>query len=55
MDTLTSEMSTTRDQIEQRVNGGLGVNEPNIRVQTSNGQPRITVELPDSSGYEGML
>ena len=25
-DTLTSEMSTTRDQIEQRVNGGLGVN-----------------------------
>ncbi len=45
-DTLTSEMSTTRDQIEQRVNGGLGVNEPNIRVQTSNGQPRIAVELP---------
>ena len=45
-DTRTSEMSTTRDQIEQRVNGGLGVNEPNIRVQTSNGQPRIAVELP---------
>jgi preprotein translocase subunit SecD len=46
MDTLTSEMSTTRDQIERRVNGGLGVNEPNIRVQTSNGQPRIAVKLP---------
>jgi preprotein translocase subunit SecD len=44
--TLTSEMSATRDQIEQRVNGGLGINEPSIRVQTSNGQPRISVELP---------
>ena len=45
-DTLNSEINATRDQIEQRVNGGLGVNEPNIRVQTSNGLPRIAVELP---------
>ncbi|HET9921842.1 MAG TPA: protein translocase subunit SecD [Ktedonobacteraceae bacterium] len=43
---LNSEISATRDQIEQRVNGGLGVNEPSIRIQTSNGQPRISVELP---------
>lgn len=45
-DTLTSEMNAVREQIEQRVNGGLGINEPNIRVQTSNGQPRLAVELP---------
>ena len=45
-DTLTSAMSAVRDQIEQRVNGGLGVSEPNIRVLTSNGMPRISVELP---------
>lgn len=44
--TLTSEMNDVREQIEQRVNGGLGINEPNIRVQTSNGQPRLAVELP---------
>lgn len=43
---LASEMSATRDQLEQRVNGGLGVNEPNIRIQTSNGRPSIAVELP---------
>lgn len=45
-ETLKREIDATRDQIEQRVNGGLGVNEPNIRVQTSNGQPSIAVELP---------
>jgi preprotein translocase subunit SecD len=45
-DTLASEIDAARDQIEQRVNGGLGINEPSIRVQTSNGQPRISVELP---------
>src|SRR5207244_8887470 len=43
---LTREIDGTRDQIEQRVNGGLGVNEPIIRVQTTNGQPSIAVELP---------
>jgi preprotein translocase subunit SecD len=32
--------------ITQRVNGGLGVNEPSIREQTSNGLPSIAVELP---------
>jgi|SRR5579884_2918932 len=45
-DTLMRDMEATRDQIEQRVNGGLGVNEPIVRLQTSNGQPRISVELP---------
>ena len=44
--TLEREIGATRDQIEQRVNGGLGVNEPIIRVQTTNGQPSISVELP---------
>jgi preprotein translocase subunit SecD len=39
-------MQAVRTQIEQRVNGGLGVNEPIIRVQTSNGQPSLSVELP---------
>ena len=45
-ETLEREIDATRDQIEQRVNGGLGVNEPIIRVQTTNGQPSIAVELP---------
>ena len=49
-ETLNREISATRDQIEQHVNGGLGVNEPSIRIQSSNGQPRIAVELP---GYTG--
>jgi preprotein translocase subunit SecD len=44
---LNQEIGTTRDQIEQRVNGGLGVNEPIIRVLTSNGRPSIWVELPN--------
>ncbi len=45
-ETLEREIDATRDQIEQRINGGLGVNEPIIRVQTTNGQPSISVELP---------
>src|SRR5437588_3632009 len=45
-DVLAKEMSATRDHIEQRVNGGLEVNEPSIRVQTSNVRPSIMVELP---------
>jgi preprotein translocase subunit SecD len=45
-ETIEREIDATRDQIEQRVNGGLGVNEPIIRVQTSNGQPSIAIELP---------
>ena len=45
-ETLAREMEAARDQIEQRVNGGLGVNEPIVRVQTSNGQALISVELP---------
>ncbi|HZO71050.1 MAG TPA: protein translocase subunit SecD [Ktedonobacteraceae bacterium] len=40
------DMNNTRTQIEQRVNGGLGVNEPSIRLQTLNGEPAIAVELP---------
>src|SRR5207249_11295103 len=30
-ETLASEINAARDQIEQRVNGGLGVNEPSVR------------------------
>src|SRR5437868_2240514 len=45
-DVLNQEIGATRDQIEQRVNGGLGVNEPSIRVQTSDGRPSIAIELP---------
>jgi preprotein translocase subunit SecD len=45
-ETLQREIDATRDQIERRVNGGLGVNEPVIRVQTTNGKPSIAVELP---------
>lgn len=43
-------MQETRNQIEKRVNSGLGVNEPIIRAQTNNGRPSISVELP---GYTG--
>ncbi len=46
IETLQREIDATRDQIERRVNGGLGVNEPVIRVQTTNGKPSIAVELP---------
>lgn len=46
-------MQSARTQIEQRVNSGLGVNEPSIRVQQTNGQPSIAVELPGlNSGNE---
>jgi preprotein translocase subunit SecD len=45
-DTSPANMEGTRLQIEQRVNGGLGVSEPTIRTQTTNGQPSISVELP---------
>jgi preprotein translocase subunit SecD len=50
--TLNQEMPAVRDAIEQRVNGGLGVNEPSIRLQSSNGQPAILVELPGFSGNQ---
>ena len=40
------EMQNARSQIEKRVNGGLGVNEPSIRVQNSSSGPSISVELP---------
>ena len=43
---LAENVNAARDQIEQRVNGGLGVNEPDIRVETSGGVPSIAVELP---------
>ena len=45
-DTIASQIEGVRGQIETRVNGGLGVNEPNIYVQNSNGQYGIVVELP---------
>jgi preprotein translocase subunit SecD len=40
------EMNNARNQIEKRVNGGLGVNEPDIRVQNGSSGPSISVELP---------
>jgi preprotein translocase subunit SecD len=43
---LAQNVSAARDQIEERVNGGLGVSEPDIRVETSGGIPSIAVELP---------
>jgi len=50
--TLDQEMPAVRDALEQRVNGGLGVNEPSIRLQSSNGQPAILVELPGFTGNQ---
>src|SRR5215470_9244762 len=50
--TLQTEMPAVRDNIEQRVNGGLGVSEPSIRIVTSNGVPSISVELPGFSGNQ---
>ncbi|EFH86737.1 protein translocase subunit SecD [Ktedonobacter racemifer] len=42
-----NEMATARNLIEQRVNKGLGVNEPVVRTQTTlDGQKSIVVELP---------
>jgi preprotein translocase subunit SecD len=45
-DQVNAAIPATIIQIGQRVNGGLGVNEPNIRQQTTNGLPSISVELP---------
>lgn len=46
-------MEAARTQIEQRVNSGLAVNEPSIRVQSTGGTPSILVELPGfNSGNE---
>src|SRR5215469_2114471 len=50
--TLQADMPAVRDNIENRVNGGLGVSEPNIRIVTSNGVPSISVELPGFTGNE---
>jgi preprotein translocase subunit SecD len=50
--TLNEAMPAVRDNIEQRVNGGLGVSEPNIRIITTNGQPAISVELPGLVGNQ---
>lgn len=52
IDTLNQEMPAVRNALEQRVNGGLGVNEPSIRLQSSGGQPAILVELPGFSGNQ---
>jgi preprotein translocase subunit SecD len=50
--TLNDSMPAVRDNIEQRVNGGLGVSEPSIRIITTNGQPAISVELPGFTGNQ---
>lgn len=44
--TLASAMDAAQNQITQRVNGGLGVKEPSIRLQTTDNKPSIAVELP---------
>ena len=44
------QIDNTRTQIENRVNGGLGVNEPSIRTQQTNGHYSIAVELPGLNG-----
>ncbi|TMC92221.1 MAG: hypothetical protein E6J22_09875, partial [Chloroflexi bacterium] len=44
---VDSAISSTVQQITKRVNGGLGVNEPNIRTLTdSKGNQSIALELP---------
>jgi len=43
---LNDDIDGVRQQIELRVNGGLPVSEPDIRVETINGTPSIAVELP---------
>ncbi len=44
--TVNNEIGAVRDNIEQRVNGGLGVSEPDIRIESTNSGPSIAVELP---------
>jgi preprotein translocase subunit SecD len=50
--TLNEAMPAVRDNIEQRVNGGLGVSEPDIRIITTNGHPALSVELPGLGGNQ---
>ncbi len=45
-DEVSQAMPATIALITQRVNGGLGVSEPDIRQQSSNGVPSVAVELP---------
>ena len=45
------ELATTRNLLEQRVNSGLGVKEPSVRVQ-SGVTSSIVVELPKFSGNQ---
>jgi preprotein translocase subunit SecD len=46
LDQINNAIPSALIQIGQRVNGGLGVSEPSIRQQTTNGVPSIAVELP---------
>lgn len=43
---LADSVATASGQIAQRVSGGLGVTEANIRQQNINGQPGLLIELP---------
>lgn len=45
-----SDMQTAANQISLRVINGLNVTEPDIRVETTNGQESIAVELPGLNG-----
>jgi preprotein translocase subunit SecD len=44
------QMNNTQTQIENRVSGSLGVNEPSVRVQRTGSQYSIAVELPGLNG-----
>ncbi len=47
------QMNTTASLIESRINGGLGVKEPVVRVEHgSNSKPSIEIDLPKFSGNE---
>ncbi len=46
------QMNTTASLIESRINGGLGVKEPVVRVEHGNGKPSIQIDLPKFSGNE---
>ncbi|WP_338253130.1 protein translocase subunit SecD [Dictyobacter halimunensis] len=45
-------MEVTRQLIETRVNSGLGVKEPSVRLQEGAGASSIVVELPNFSGNQ---
>ncbi len=48
---VNNAIGTTETQIEKRVNGGLGVSEPDIRILTdNNNNKQISLDLPNLNG-----